>query len=158
MTATKKARTSPKRRARSGPSEVAPGVFVGGWNDAVTFEGARFCVLDARPEDELPADEHRAIYNAEKDAPIRANLDELAELAHRARAKGSPVLFFCGHGVRRGPLAAAWYLHRSEGISLDQAYVRIRAARPGVETVQEWVGDTKPLADGSARPLYRIER
>ena len=52
---------------------------------------------------------------------------------------------FCGHGVRRSPLAAAWYLHRNENLSLDDAYARIRAVRPKVETAQDWIGNWKKL-------------
>jgi len=65
--------------------------------------------------------------------------------AAAARKSGQPVLMFCGHGVRRGPLATAWYLHRSEGIPLEEAYVRIRAVRPKVESVDRWVEDLGPL-------------
>jgi hypothetical protein len=60
-------------------------------------------------------------------------------------AIGRPVLVFCGHGIRRGPLAAAWYLHRSEGLTLAEAYTRIRAVRPQIEEAKEWIGDPENL-------------
>jgi hypothetical protein len=152
MTAAKRTQSTRSRRAASKASEIAPGVFVGGWNDAVVFEGARFCVLDQVPEDDLPAEAHRTIYDEAKDAAIRESLDEVAALAQKARSQGTPVLFFCGHGVRRGPLAAAWYLHRAEGIPLDAAYQRIRAVRPKIEHVSEWVGNWQVLSEGASRP------
>lgn len=57
------------------------------------------------------------------------------------RAKPRPV----GHGVRRGPLGVAWYLHRAEKLSLDQAYERIRAVRPKIESAREWIGHPEAL-------------
>jgi Dual specificity phosphatase, catalytic domain len=135
----KSAKPSPK-----GPSEVAPGVYVGGWNDAVRFAGSRFCVLDEAPPGMPPAT-HVQIYDEAGDRPLVRNLDRLVDEMHAARTKNEPVLVFCGHGVRRSPLAAAWYLHRVEKLSLDAAYDRVRAARPKVEHVRDWVGTLTDL-------------
>jgi histidinol-phosphate aminotransferase len=125
-------------------SEVAPGVFVGGRKDASSFSGTRICVLDERP-DGIPPATHVPIYDGGSDRIVPKNLDRVAQLVGAARARGEPVLVFCGHGVRRSPLAAAWYLRRTEGLSLDAAYARIRTARPQIETAREWVGDPAGL-------------
>lgn len=147
MTTTKR-RTKPARSsARPSPSQIAPGVFVGGWGEAEHFEGTRFCVLDERP-DGMPEGTHIPIYDDRTGQAIRANLDRLAREMSAAHARGEPVVVFCGHGVRRSPLGAAWYLHRSEGIDLDAAYARIRAVRPKVETAAMWLEDTKNLETG----------
>jgi protein-tyrosine phosphatase len=132
---------APRRKSSraSGPSEIAPGVFVGGWNDAVKFTGARFCVLDEAPEDMPPAT-HIPIYDEKTDGAVRSNLERVAREMAAARSAGEPVLVFCGHGVRRSPLAGAWYLHRAEQLSLHDAYERIRAVRPKIETAEEWLG------------------
>jgi len=142
---------TPKSRTRvapssrpSGPSEFSPGVFVGGWKEAVTFEGTRFCVLDDAPDDMPPAT-HIPIYNQARDRADPKRLNELAEAMAKARAKGQPVLVFCGHGVRRSPLGAAWYLHRIEGLPLDEAYARVAAVRPKIERATEWVGNASEL-------------
>ena len=141
-------RTTNAKRAAQRPastiSEVAPGVFVGGRKDAANFTGARVCVLDERP-DGMPPATHVPIYDGASDRIVPKNLDRVADLVAAARAKGEPVLVFCGHGVRRSPLAAAWYLRRAEGLSLDAAYARIRTARPQIETAREWVGDLTGL-------------
>ena len=132
----------PQRKVTPSPQEVAPGVFVGGWSDALKFAGTKFCVLDEAPDDMPPAT-HVPIYDETMDAPLVPNLDRLAaaiDAAHRAK---EPVLVFCGHGVRRSPLAAAWYLHRYQNLSLEEAYERIRAVRPKVETAKEWIGNWK---------------
>lgn len=127
-------------------SEIAPGVFVGGWKDAEAFSGTRICVLDEAPDELMPGAVHVAIYDPATDRPIVPNLDRAVQIAESARRNDGPVLFFCGHGVRRGSLAGAWYLHRHDGISLDAAYERVRAKRPQIETASEWMGDATPLA------------
>ncbi|MGI0072156.1 MAG: dual specificity protein phosphatase family protein [Thermoplasmata archaeon] len=101
-------------------------------------------MLDDAPDDMPPAT-HLPIYTEDGDRPILPNLDRLAEGMRAARAKGEPVLVFCGHGVRRGPLGGAWYLHRVEGLSLDAAYERVRAVRPKIEHAREWIGNPGEL-------------
>jgi len=133
----------PRNRPKS-PAEVAPGVFVGGWKDAVVFEGTRFCVLDERPEDMPPAT-HIPIYDDRSGSAIRANLDRLAREIAASRAQGHPVLVFCGHGIRRSPLGAAWYLHRSEKLPLTEAFQRVRALRPRAEPPAAWMGNAASL-------------
>jgi hypothetical protein len=139
----KPSRKPPAPRAR-GPSEVAPGLFVGGWKDALGFVGTRFCVLDEAPAD-MPAGKHIPIYD-EATGGVRApNLDRLAREIAAARTKGEPVLVFCGHGIRRSPLAMAWYLHRAENVPLDRAFDRVRAVRPRAEPARAWIEDPSSL-------------
>ncbi|EQD72295.1 dual specificity protein phosphatase 12 [mine drainage metagenome] len=144
----KKSGTRAKARTtQKSPSEIAPGVFVGGRSDALRFAGAKFCVLDEAP-DSMPTATHVPIYDAAADRAVPANLDRLAASIRQARTKGEAVLVFCGHGVRRSPLGAAWYLHTTEGISLDAAYDRIRAVRPKVEHARDWIGNHRNLEGG----------
>jgi Dual specificity phosphatase, catalytic domain len=139
-------RVSTKRKTPPSPQEISPGVFLGGWNDALQFSGRKFCVLDEAPDD-MPSATHIAIYDEKKDAPIVANLNRLATEVHSARQAKEPVLVFCGHGVRRSPLGVAWYLHRYENLPLDQAYAQIQAVRPKVETAQDWIGNCDALGE-----------
>jgi hypothetical protein len=148
MTTKSSARSRTPKGKNSSASEIAPGIFVGGWKDAVGFEGTRICVLDEAPAEPLPAEAHLPIYDEGKDAPIRANLDRVVRLVESARAKQEPVLLFCGHGIRRGSLAGAWYLHVHDAISLDAAYERVRQVRPKIEHVKEWVGNWSSLTKG----------
>lgn len=126
---------------------MAPGVFVGGWKDATDFSGAKFCVLDEQPPD-MPAAMHIPIYDESTDAPIPSNLNRLAAEILSARDRNEPVLVFCGHGIRRAPLGGAWYLHRSQEITLDEAFDRVIEVRPGVERVQTWAKGWKVLDEG----------
>lgn len=132
---------SPKTHA----SEIAPGVFVGGWKDAEGFVGARICVLDESPDETLPGMTHVPIYDGEKDRALPRNLDKVAEMAIAARGRNEPVILFCGHGIRRGSLAGAWYLHRAENLPLDQAFDRVAAVRPKIERPRDWIGNTSDL-------------
>jgi protein-tyrosine phosphatase len=138
------ARAPATKKTIPSPQEVAPGVFLGGWNDALKFSGRKFCVLDEAPDD-MPSATHIPIYDEAKDAPIVTNLDRLAAEVSSARRANESVLVFCGHGVRRSPLAVAWYLHRHEKLPLDEAYARIRSVRPKVETASEWIGNYQSL-------------
>ena len=131
----RRATTSPKS-----PSEFTPGVFVGNWEDAQQFEGARFCVLDAAPED-MPAATHIQIYHEDGDRADPKALDRLAKAMSAARANGEPVLVFCHKGLYRSPLGAVWFLHRSEGLTLDQAAERVQAVRPKAKAPSSWVGN-----------------
>ena len=142
--ATKRARPSRPASRATTPSEFAPGVFVGNWEDAQRFEGARFCVLDEAPEDMPPAT-HVAIYAEATDTADPKALDRLAASMQRAHLKGEPVLVFCHQGRYRSPLGAAWYLHRTEGLSLDEAFERVRAARPVAKVASGWVGNYAEL-------------
>jgi len=116
---------------------VTPGVFVGGWGDATQFSGTKVCVREEPPEG-LSNVTHVPIYDETRKEPIRENLDRVADLIEQARANDQLVIVYCGHGVRRGPLAAAWYLHRYEGLTLEEAFARIAAVRPGIEPVTKW--------------------
>jgi rhodanese-related sulfurtransferase len=155
MTPARARKSSAGPKPKSNPSEVSPGIFVGGWKDAEGFAGTRFCVLDERPDelDELPGTTHIPIYDDSTDSPVRANLDRLAGLVKAAHDRKEPVLVFCGHGVRRSPLAAAWYLHRSESLPLDDAFTRVASARPGIEHVKEWAKGWRTLEEPDARGL-----
>jgi hypothetical protein len=144
MGATKTTGTARPKAKKTGASEVAPGVYVGGWKDSVAFEGARFCVLDEAPED-LSGATHVPIYDSEKGQAIPANLERLAQAMEKAHEDGTPVIVFCGHGIRRGPLGAAWYLHRAEGLPLDAAFDRIAAVRPKIERPREWIDNPENI-------------
>lgn len=152
MTTTRPSNARPTKKPKSTASEIAEGVFVGGWKDAASFVGGRFCVLDERPEelDRMPGTEHLPIYDAATDEPRVENLDRIVEMAHRAREQGTPVLLFCGHGVRRGSLAGAWYLHRYGHLTIDQAFDWVASVRPQIERPQEWMGGWKRLLEPSA--------
>lgn len=151
MTTKRTAKSRKDVSHRNGPSEVSPGVFVGGWKDALDFAGTKFCVLDERPPD-MPSATHIPIFDESRDAPIPSNLDRLATEIRSARDRDEPVLVFCGHGIRRAPLGGAWYLHRTESVTLDEAFDRVSSVRPAVERPRQWTKGWKILEDDSPGP------
>jgi protein-tyrosine phosphatase len=157
MTERKSSQKKKSRTPRAQPSEFSPGVFVGGWKDAEEFAGKRYCVLDEMPAD-APADQGLPIYDDAHEAPIISNLDRIVKLMRTAHEAGEPVLVFCGHGVRRSPLAAAWYLHRVEQIPLDEAYARVRATRPKVEHARDWITQWEILEKETGSPTGSTNR
>ncbi|MCI4319668.1 MAG: dual specificity protein phosphatase family protein [Thermoplasmata archaeon] len=148
---------STRKASAATASEFAPGLFVGGWKDAEKFSGTRFCVLDEAPEG-MPDGVHVAIYDGEKDTPILENLERVAGLMHAAARKNERVLVYCGHGVRRSPLAAAWYLHRFAALPLDEAYAKIRGVRPQVEEAKEWMEHWQVLETATTARAGRSAR
>ncbi|MCI4336143.1 MAG: dual specificity protein phosphatase family protein [Thermoplasmata archaeon] len=140
MTATKSRTRAAPPANKTSASLIAPGVYVGGWDDAVAFEGTRICVLDEAPKEKPPAESHLPIYEEKGDRPLIENLDRVWHQVDVARSKDQPVLLFCGHGIRRGSLAGAWYLHRHEGLSVDAAYAKVKAVRPKIQHAREWIG------------------
>ena len=140
MPISKKVRKTATHEPARSPSEFAPGVFVGTWDDAAKFEGARFCVLDDAPAD-MPPSTHVRIYDEAHDRADPKALERVVAAMRTARDAGKPVLVYCGQGMYRSPLAAAWYLKRTEGISLGEAYQRVQAVRPKAKLASKWLGN-----------------
>lgn len=140
MPAKKRAGKGVSTKLPQSPSQIAPGVFVGNWDDAVKFEGSRFCVLDEAPA-EMPPSTHVRIYDEEKDRADSKALDRVAASMKAAHDAGKPVLVYCGQGIYRSPLAAAWYLKRTEGVSIQEAYKRVLAVRPKAKPAATWLGN-----------------
>ena len=73
-------------------------------------------------------------------APIpRACFNAAVEAVLRRRAAGQTVLLHCLAGVNRAPTLAAAVLCRRDGLSVDDALGRVRAARPAAAPTPEQV-------------------
>lgn len=139
-------KSRPTKKTASGPAEIAPGVFVGGWKDAGSFEGERFCVLDDAPPD-MPRATHVRIFDETDKRADRQALDRLARSVRAARRRGSSVLIFCGHGVMRSPLGGMWYLCRTNGVTLDEAFQQVHAHRSKAVHPKTWVSNAAELTE-----------
>ena len=49
------------------------------------------------------------------------------------------VVLHCAMGMERAPLAVVWYLHRTEGMSVKDAYEDVIKARPIVCHREMWL-------------------
>ena len=67
-------------------------------------------------------------------------LGRIADLIHwMVSEKGKSVVVHCAMGMERSVLAAAWYLQRYQGMTLDEAYDSIGRVRPIIADRKSWV-------------------
>ena len=138
----------PRKSATRGkvpsPQEVAPGVFVGGWDDATHFTGAKFCVMDDPPQG-LPGTVHIPIYDEVRNAPILPNLEILAQRVRLAHDVGAPRAGVLRprdpSGAARRGLVPASVRAADRGGGLRQ----VRSVRPKIEHARDWIGHVEGL-------------
>lgn len=116
-------------------TEIIAGLYVGDLQDAQKFDGTIISVLPDVPEGEPPQALHM---------PFLANgldsLERTAALIDDELALGHRVLVHCEEGCERAPLVVAWFLKTRRGMTLDEAYARLRSRRPIVEDRRRWLG------------------
>ncbi|XP_040035459.2 dual specificity protein phosphatase 19 [Gasterosteus aculeatus] len=66
------------------------------------------------------------------DTDITAYLGECSSFVDRAREKGGVVLVHCNAGVSRSTSIVIGYLMMREGLTFDEAYGQVKAARPSI--------------------------
>ena len=67
-------------------------------------------------------------------------LDEVDELVCQVLTTSDrKVVIHCAMGMERSVLAVVWYLHRTGGLSLDEAYDAVRRARPIAQDRRAWI-------------------
>ena len=67
-------------------------------------------------------------------------LDEVDELVRQVLTTSDRnVVIHCAMGMERSVLAVVWYLHRTGGLSLDEAYDAVRRARPIAQDRRAWI-------------------
>ena len=129
--------------------EILPGVYLGSANDAVYWDGATICVhedegalaqgghwipiLSRTGEDIHPYDP--SAYEAS-----RLALDAATSYIRHFQQLHIPVLVHCWAGIERSPLTMAWFLKRyGYTKTLNEAYDKIREARPIIEDRLHWL-------------------
>lgn len=132
-------------------SEIVPGLYVGSLEDAVYWAKSRPLVQLIYVHEDLapgvgPLPEstlHLPFLTPADSANLSADVERLEAIAEKVDGIlncGRGVLIHCGTGVERAPLAAAWFLYRRRGMSLDDAYELIRSARPFIADRRDWLG------------------
>jgi hypothetical protein len=67
-------------------------------------------------------------------------LDEVNELVIQVLTTSDrKVVIHCAMGMERSVLAVVWHLHRTGGLSLDEAYDAVRRARPIALDRRAWI-------------------
>ena len=67
-------------------------------------------------------------------------LNLIADTATRVlTTTNQKVVFHCAMGMERAPLAVVWYLHKNEGLSIEDAYKDVIQARPIACHREQWL-------------------
>lgn len=117
--------------------EILPNLFLGDGKDLAEFTGSVVYVREDIPLRSRP-DARWIPFHRDGKADT-AKLDEAAAAIGELLDRGDRVFVHCGAGTKRSPLAVAWYLHRSKGMTLEEAYDFIQARRPVVQRMTDWL-------------------
>ncbi|XP_053916971.1 dual specificity protein phosphatase 12 isoform X1 [Cuculus canorus] len=126
----------------SAPVSVWPGLLVGGAESCQSAEALRAvgvsAVLTVGAEAEAAAAVPglRCLHVQARDEPradLLSRLDECAAFISAARGVGGAVLVRCHAGVSRSVAVVTAYLMKTEGLSWEEAYAAVRAAKPDSE-------------------------
>lgn len=131
-------------------SLIVDNLWLGGMQDAATFNAERLCVLEgvhiAPKLTELIKTTKGYHWIEILVDPDRGGivclkkLDDAANLISERLVRGAELLVHCGQGIERSPLTLAWWLRRTGQCStLASAYVRLQKARPVVADRTEWL-------------------
>lgn len=66
-------------------------------------------------------------------------LDEALNFMERAIGGGGKIIVICGGGVERSPTTVLAYLHRKEGLSIEEAYRILKSKRPVCDINLAWL-------------------
>jgi protein-tyrosine phosphatase len=132
-------------------SEIDTNVFIGSFNDALTFnDGYLIVVTEEIPETEPKRAYHIPILKVAPngqpfttpDGFLKVDekaLDIVASLIEEIQNAGYKVLVHCGAGIERSPLTAAWFLMKKYKITLEEAYRRVKAVHPETQERYVWL-------------------
>ena len=71
---------------------------------------------------------------------MRKCLDEIVEQMRQATdGQGREVVVHCAMGMERSVLSVVWYLHLDTGMTIDEAYDMVFAARPIAVDRRHWI-------------------
>ena len=71
---------------------------------------------------------------------VRKCLDEIVEHMRQATdGQGCEVVVHCAMGMERSVLSVVWYLHTDAGMTIDEAYDMVFAARPIAVDRRHWI-------------------
>lgn len=123
-------------------TEVFPGLYVGGMEDARHFAGVTIAVHEDAKSAEA-SDYHfpfmEGLRGDEGFVASRYMLEAVRHVARHYVKRGDPVLIHCGAGIERAPLAAVWYLHHWENMTVNAAYDLVCEKRPQVQRRKHWL-------------------
>jgi hypothetical protein len=84
-----------------------------------------------------------------------AALDRVVDAIKKYHKEGSSVVVFCAAGVERSPLAAIYYLYKTNVLPLQEAYRFYRSRRAILPSIEQDIADIE-TAEG--RRLYHASK
>jgi len=124
-------------------NKIIENLYVGSIHDAIQFrqdklDGVILCVLENRPDEE-PFKAYHIPIITESGHVHMDQLNHIAFFIETLLDKEIEVLINCAAGMERSPLAVAYYLMYSKGISIEEAYEIVKKGRPQTMDRRVWL-------------------
>lgn len=124
-------------------NKIIDHLYIGSLQDAIQFrqdklDAVILCVLENRPGNEPFKAYHIPIITESG----HVHMDQLNHIAFFLEAllkKETDVLLHCAAGMERSPLAVAYYIAYSKGISIEEAYEIVKKGRPQTMDRRVWL-------------------
>lgn len=76
---------------------------------------------------------------------LKGNFGKCLEFLSKVKREGGKVLVHCNAGISRAPAVVIAYLRRGEGLSFEEAWEKVKEARPGMKPNVGFVKQLKEL-------------
>lgn len=127
-------------------SKIMDHLYLGEFSDVSFYvrdfpEGEILCVLENRPEKEPPNAFQIPIIDLQNFG-YRVKEKQLMltfNFINRVLKEKQDLLVHCMAGQERSPLVIAYFLANNFGITLDQAYKKIKKKRPQIFNRSDWI-------------------
>lgn len=137
-------------------TKIFDGLYLGDWNDALSFDGEIICVmqeiLSIEPKnaywipiirtsgrlnnDELIDDQDVEVF------ALKHQLMLVTQIVNDNLEKKKDTLIHCMAGIERSPLAVVYCVRRFMNLGWDEAYDYVKDKRPEVANRLEWLNLT----------------
>lgn len=127
-------------------NKIIDNLYLGEMSDVKLFvrnipEGEILCVLPTRPLNE-PARSFQIPIEVEQDNIVRVPEEQLLHtfrFINRVLKEKNDLLIHCMAGLERSPLVVAFYLSNNFGLTLNDAYKKIKKIRPQIYDRSDWI-------------------
>lgn len=127
-------------------SKIIENLYLGEMTDVKLFvrnipEGEILCVLPNRPLNE-PSKAFQIPIEVEQDNIVRVPEEQLLHtfrFINRVLKEKNDLLVHCMAGQERSPLVVAFYLSNNFGLTLNDAYKKIKKIRPQTYDRSDWI-------------------
>ena len=138
--------------------EVIKNLYLGTISENKRFKGAKLCVLEHDEWDRtlidpytivLPIIKTKNLKNSPKfyrDIADYRNLEIGFYIIDKYLSNDLPILVHCEKGRERSPLMIMYYLYKKEGLSLLEAYKKVKILKPNIANRLYWI-DLNKLSD-----------